>query len=169
MRAHHELPAVSSAYHLPQPARLRNHGAQATSSPDRAAAESAQRDIEAATARLARYRATLDAGGDPATVSQWINEVRLQQAAAQTRLNQLTSAAPLTLTRQQIEQLIAELGDLTDRLLRAEPERKAPIYEGFGLNLVYDMKKRIVTVESRPANFMYATKCPRGDLNPHAR
>ena len=65
--------------------------------------------------------------------------------------------------------MIRDLGDLTDRLLQAEPARKAPLYEAFGLDLVYDMKKRTVTVESRPANFMYASKCPRGDLNPHAR
>lgn len=101
-------------------------------------------------------------------MSGWINEARLQQAAAQHRLTALTAATP-TLTTTQIEQLISELGGLTDRLLRAEPERKAPIYEGFGLNLIYDMKKRTVTVESRPANFMYVSKCPRGDLNPHAR
>ncbi|WP_146259300.1 hypothetical protein [Streptomyces tateyamensis] len=34
-----------------------------------------------------------------------------------------------------------------------------------GLNLVHDMKKRAVTVESRPAHFMYVSKCPRTELN----
>ncbi|WP_280691882.1 MULTISPECIES: recombinase family protein [unclassified Kitasatospora] len=143
--------------------------AQTANAPDPVAVQAARNQVEAALAKITRYRATLDAGGDPATVAQWINEARLQQATAQQRLNQLTAETPTPLTHQQIERLISDLGDLTDRLLQAEPERKAPIYESFGLTLVYDMKKRTVTVESRPANFMYVSKCPRGDLNPHAR
>lgn len=104
----------------------------------------------------------LSAPADPATVAGWINEARLGQATAQQRLNQLTAEAPRTLTADQIEAMIAKLGNLTDRLMQAKPERKAPIYEAFGLNLVYNAKKRIVTVESRPATSMCVTKCPRG-------
>ncbi|MCX4750606.1 recombinase family protein [Kitasatospora sp. NBC_01287] len=143
--------------------------AQAVSGPDPVALEAARRDLDTSAARLTSYRAALDAGGDPATVAGWINEARLDQTTAQQRLNQLTAEAPPTLTADQIQALITELGNLTDRLMQATPARKAPLYEAFGLNLTYNAKKRIVTVESRPASSMCVSKCPRGDLNPHAR
>ncbi|MGF1425062.1 hypothetical protein [Kitasatospora sp. LaBMicrA B282] len=61
--------------------------AQAAITPDDATLQGARDEIEAAaTAQPARYRAALDAGGDLVTISQWINEARLQQAAAQNRL-----------------------------------------------------------------------------------
>ncbi|WP_344444241.1 hypothetical protein [Kitasatospora nipponensis] len=122
--------------------------AQAVSGPDPAVLEAARRDLDTSAARLTSYRAALDAGGDPATVAGWINEARLDQATAQQRLNQLTAEAPPTLTGDQVQAVIAKLGNLTDRLMQAKPERKAPLYEAFGLKLVYDAKKRVVTVES---------------------
>ncbi|MER6048122.1 hypothetical protein ABT168_11770 [Streptomyces sp. NPDC001793] len=65
--------------------------------------------------------------------------------------------------------MIKALGNLTDRLLAADTGSKAPIYEEFGLELTYNAKKRVVTVESQPASSVYLRTCPRGDLNPHAR
>lgn len=36
--------------------------------------------------------------------------------------------------------------------IAAPADRKAPLYQAFGLTLTYNMKKRVVTVESRPAS-----------------
>src|SRR5688500_7395669 len=43
-------------------------------------------------AKLARYRAIADAGGDPATVAGWIAEVTAQRAVAVSRTTTLTAS-----------------------------------------------------------------------------
>jgi site-specific DNA recombinase len=44
--------------------------------------------------QLASYRATLDAGADPAVVSQWITETQVKKLAAEGRLHALAGRAP---------------------------------------------------------------------------
>jgi hypothetical protein len=46
-----------------------------------------------ADARITRYRATLDPGGDPALIAEWISETTAIKKAAQARLG-LTEARP---------------------------------------------------------------------------
>ncbi|MFE0511352.1 MFS transporter [Streptomyces sp. NPDC058964] len=46
------------------------------------------RNTLAARRRLARYRAALDAGADPAVVTQWINEAQRDKQAAQKKLDE---------------------------------------------------------------------------------
>jgi site-specific DNA recombinase len=138
--------------------------------PDPAAA--AARDaIADCDRRITQYRAALDAGTNPALVTDWINQAQSEKEAAQQRIREATTAAerPQVLSREEIQQIVRDLGDLTDRLHAAPPERKRPLYQAFGLTLTYDHGKRAVTVESRPADACAYGACPRGDLNPHAR
>ncbi|GDY46472.1 hypothetical protein SANT12839_073540 [Streptomyces antimycoticus] len=131
--------------------------------------EAARRTITDCDRRLNQYRAALDAGASPATVAAWISKAEADKAAAQQQLITASAARCTVLTDEQIHGMIKDLGDLTDRLLTAPADRKAPLYQAFGLTLTYNMKKRVVTVESQPASSVYVRSCPRGDLNPHAR
>ncbi|GAA2607402.1 hypothetical protein [Streptomyces axinellae] len=141
------------------------HQAQTTASsaPD-PALEAAHRTVADCERRIEGYRAAIDAGTDPATVMEWIN-----QAAAQRQITAAQTApapkAARPLTEEEIAQIIKDLGNLTDRLQQAAPERKAPLYAAFGLTLTYDHSKRAVTVESRPTSVRTRRadgECPRG-------
>uniref|UniRef100_A0AAU2V0N0 Recombinase n=1 Tax=Streptomyces sp. NBC_00003 TaxID=2903608 RepID=A0AAU2V0N0_9ACTN len=119
--------------------------------------------------RIAQYRAALDRGTDPELVTGWINQTQTEKAAAQRQLSETTTARRTVLTEPEIRDLVEQLGDTTSALTSADPEDKQRLYEALGLNLVYYAKERIVTVESQPALMCTRGKCPRGDLNPHAR
>ena len=160
--------------HVFAPGRLKTtlHDMQRTqrqTSDPRGSVDAARRTIADCDRRLAQYRAALEAGANPATVAQWITQAETEKAAAQEQLITASATTPSPLTEEQINDMIKDLGDLTDRLLAAVPDRKAPLYQAFGLALTYDMKARVVTVESQPALSVYVRQCPRGDLNPHAR
>jgi hypothetical protein len=58
---------------------------------DNAAAEAATTKIANANLKLARYRAALDAGGDPTEIGKWITEATTQRLRAETDLRQATS------------------------------------------------------------------------------
>ncbi|MEN8654596.1 recombinase family protein [Streptomyces sp. 21So2-11] len=131
--------------------------------------EPARSTVTACERRISQYRAALDAGADPALVSTWINQAQAEQAAARQQLAAAGRATRDVLTEPQIHDMIKALGDMSDRLQAAEPERKAALYADFGIQLVYNAKTRAVTVESQPAPTMCVIACPRGDLNPHAR
>ncbi|MFD9630601.1 hypothetical protein [Streptomyces violascens] len=119
--------------------------------------------------RIAQYRAALDRGTDPELVTGWINQTQTEKAAAQRQLNETTAARRTVLTEPDIRDLVEQLGDITSALTSAAPENKQRLYEALGLSLVHYAKERIVTVESQPALMCTREKCPRGDLNPHAR
>ncbi|WP_073444774.1 recombinase family protein [Streptomyces yunnanensis] len=142
---------------------------QGTPAPATTAITAARRTITACDKRITQYRAALDAGADPRIAMEWINQTQSEKAAAQQELLAATAAEPEVLTAEQIDHMVSELGSMTDRLLAATPERKQPLYEEFGLTLIVDMQKRVVTVESQPSETCTYQECPRGDLNPHAR
>ncbi|WP_374701818.1 zinc ribbon domain-containing protein [Streptomyces sp. CB02959] len=142
---------------------------QATQSPDTTATAAARRMIAECDRRITQYRTALDAGANPQLVTTWINQAQTEKASAQQDLLATTTTHPEILTTEHIQHMVTVLGAITDRLLAASPERKRPLYEGFGLKLILDMQKRVVTVESQPSEACAYQECPRGDLNPHAR
>jgi site-specific DNA recombinase len=95
--------------------------------------------------KLGRYRAALEAGTDPAIVAGWIREV----TALRRRTEQETrrAAAP-ALSVSELRALVEELGDLVRVLDRADPAKKAQLYESLGLNLVFHPEDRRVVVEA---------------------
>jgi hypothetical protein len=72
---------------------------------DRAAAQAAMAKIEDASVKMARYRAALDAGGDPEEIGKWIAQAKPPRLAAEAELRQAT-AGTATLTRHQVQALI---------------------------------------------------------------
>lgn len=96
--------------------------------------------------QLARYRATLDAGGDPATVTAWINQATAEQAAAQARRAQLRTTTPAAVTTEQLRAIITGYSSLPRLLDGADPARRARLYAELGVQGVYDPAARVVEV-----------------------
>jgi hypothetical protein len=97
----------------------------------------ARRVIADCDQHLARYRAALEAGTDPALVAQWTAEVTATRAAAQIRLRDTTAARPARMTPDEIKTLVASLGNLLTVLRDADPDDKAEVYRELGLRLTY--------------------------------
>ncbi|MER6047752.1 hypothetical protein ABT168_09845 [Streptomyces sp. NPDC001793] len=134
------------------------HQTQGSAAPTTAA----RRTIAECDRGITQDRAALDAGADPQLVTEWINQTQSENVVAQQDLLAATAAEPKILTADQIGHMVTELGAMTDRLLATTPGRKAPIYEDFGLTLTLDTQKRVVTVESQPAQVCTYGQCPRG-------
>ncbi|WP_404205397.1 NADPH-dependent oxidoreductase [Streptomyces wuyuanensis] len=137
--------------------------------PEQAKARNAIKDCDH---RLARYQAALDAGADPAVVSQWSNEAPRDKESAQKQLDTLLHTSrqkkpPLNAHR--IRQITEGLGDIAQRIHAASADAKGPLYEALGIAITYEHETRAATVRSRPSNPYRQWLCPRGDLNPHAR
>ena len=103
---------------------------------DDIAAEAAKAKIADANQRMARYKATIDAGGDPAEIGAWITEAKAQRVQAEAELRRATSKARIT--RQQIEELITMTADIAATLRDAEPAQMADAYRKLGVRLTYD-------------------------------
>jgi DNA invertase Pin-like site-specific DNA recombinase len=121
-------------------------GQQATT--DNTAAEAATTKIADANLKLARYRAALDAGGDPEEIGKWITETTTQRLRAQADLRQATSTT--TLTRQQIQTLIEECADIATDLHHTEPADIAATYHKLGLRLTYHPDKQLIRAATSP-------------------
>jgi hypothetical protein len=102
-----------------------------------------------------RYRAALDAGADPAVVTNWIAQTQAERRAAQAALDatnptpaaQRALAAQVQLTEQTLRALIDKLGNVADALATADPDRKADAYRALGLNLTYQPQTRSVHIK----------------------
>lgn len=98
-------------------------------------------------AKLTRYRAALDAGGDPVTIATWTREVTAQRAAALARAaNPPASGTPLS--EQAIQKIIEALGDIRDVITSADPAIKARIYTQLNLRLTYQPDQRRIRAQA---------------------
>ncbi|MEV3954320.1 hypothetical protein [Streptomyces albogriseolus] len=138
-------------------------------------------DVVLGTYSLARYRAALAAGADPAVVTEWINDAQNDKRTALARLAEAertrTSAADganspkieKPLTEKEIAEIAKNLADVAQPLQSAEPKAKTTLHEALGITVSYENTTRTATVRSRPSHAYHCSVCPRGDLNPHAR
>ena len=141
--------------------------AQSADASHQAEIDAARAEVKAAADKIDRYRSALDAGADPAVVSQWITDAQAQRLAAQQRLDAVTAKSQEQLSRTEIETMINNLGDLTAVLADADPDDKNQIYTDLGLTLTYQPHERKMIAQVSLDDHVL-TKCPRGDLNPHA-
>jgi site-specific DNA recombinase len=96
---------------------------------------------------LARYRAALEAGTDPAVVGQWITEVTATRQARETSLRRL-EAAPELVSPAAVRTALEEVGGLAAALEDADPRLRAQLYEELGIEGTYDPHARIVEVRA---------------------
>jgi site-specific DNA recombinase len=117
---------------------------------DHAAAQVATARIEEAAAKMASYRAALDAGGDPEEIGKWIAEAKAQRLAAEAQLRQATSGAGPALSRQQIRAVTEECADIARDLSQADPADLANAYSKLGLRLIYHPGRNLVQATASP-------------------
>jgi site-specific DNA recombinase len=115
---------------------------------DEARADASRRRLVDCDARLTKYRAALDNGGDPAVIGGWIAEVQGDRLAAQRELEASRPMSPIT--AEELRELVARLGDMRRVLGVADPALKAKVYADLGITMTYRPVERIVSVEARP-------------------
>jgi site-specific DNA recombinase len=96
-----------------------NH--QSAPSPE---AEALGEEIRTCTRQLAQYRATLDKGGAPAVVGQWITETQARKLAAEARLAATRPATPRHMTKEQITALVNTITNVVTVLRDADRATK---------------------------------------------
>ncbi len=118
--------------------------------------------------KLARHRAALEAGADPALVAAWSREVQAQRVVAEAKLAQLGTEPRngRRMTRHEIRALVDALGGLLSVLRSADPADKAEVYRQLGLRLTYDHETQTVLAESQPAPPVGVLVVSEGGLEP---
>jgi len=98
--------------------------------------------IEDASAKMARYRAALDAGGDPEGIGKWMSEAKAQRLAAEAEVRRATPTTALTC--QQVQAVIEQCADVANNLRGAEPADAAGAYRKLALLLTYHPGRNLV-------------------------
>jgi hypothetical protein len=92
--------------------------------------------------QIARYRAIIDAKGDPAVIGPWIAEAQAKKVAAQAEIRAATGRRQMT--RDEIEAVVTALGALARVVQAADPADKADIYAKLRLTLTYQPEEKLV-------------------------
>ncbi len=100
--------------------------------------------------KLTQYRAALDDGADPATVSAWITEAAAEERAAQAELDALQQASPPALTVEKVMSAVTELRGLVSVLEGAEPKERAELYAALGVEITYQPDPRTAVLAVEP-------------------
>ena len=96
-----------------------------------ARAEAARWKLADCDDRLAKYRAALDSGADPAIVGAWIAEVRAERDRAEVDIAGAKPAEPMT--HAEVKAIVLAMQDMAKVLRRADPKLKAEVYADLGL------------------------------------
>ncbi|MFD7898301.1 hypothetical protein [Streptomyces sp. NPDC059743] len=123
--------------------------------------ERIQQQLRECDTKLARYQAALDAGGDPATIVGWTNQVTAEKTKAQARLRAIPRKAASS--KQDIKTLITGLGDIIAAIHGATPQEKAAVYRSLGIQGTYHPGKHQVRTEANLyPDLVTASASPRG-------
>ena len=114
--------------------------------------------------QLARYRASLDAGGDPVVIGPWITEIQAKKVAAQVEIR--TATGRRQMSRDEIEAVVTALGGLARMVQEADPKDKADIYAKLRLTLTYEPQERLVKAIIKPGLDMPKGFVSEGGLEP---
>ncbi|MFL6147499.1 MAG: zinc ribbon domain-containing protein [Pseudonocardiaceae bacterium] len=126
---------------------------------DAPAVEATRRTIAECERKLARHRAALEAGTDPALVVAWSREAQRQRTVAEARLANLTShhSANRRMSREDIHAMVDTLGGLLNALRHADPADKTEVYRELGVRLTYNHTEHTILAETRPSSVCVAS------------
>jgi hypothetical protein len=126
----------------------------------------ARQVIRDCDAKMARYKAALDAGADIEEVTAWINAGKADRIQAEAALRR-AATTPRRMTREQITAIVEHVASLAAVIRDADPADKADIYRGLNLALTYQPGKRTVHAELPMAYDPYWVKVGvRGGTDP---
>ncbi len=120
--------------------------AQHTGGHDPAIAQ-AEQTISDTAAKMTRYRAAIDAGGDIGEITPWINAAKAERAQAEAILARAARPAP-RMTREEIETVVNHFTSLASVIRDADPAAKAEIYKGLNLTLTYHPGRNTIRAEA---------------------
>jgi site-specific DNA recombinase len=143
---------------------LAEQAAQLDDPAARARAEAASARIANYDAQIGRYRASLDAGGDPAVIGPWIAETQTQKVTAQAEIR--TATGRRQLSRDDIAAIVAAFTDLAQVVREADPADKADLYAQLKLTLTYQPDQRLVEATVKPGLNMREGFVSEGGLEP---
>lgn len=109
----------------------------------------ARRALAEVEQKLARYRATLDAGGDPIIVARWIKDVEAQRLAAEAEVL-LYDRTTGSVTPAEVRKMIRQVGNVRKLIAKATRVQKATMYGDLGVKLLYEPTERRVLAEAWP-------------------
>ncbi|MGW1169959.1 recombinase family protein [Streptomyces sp. NPDC002550] len=148
--------------------------AASTAEPQTPEQTQARQAIKECERRLARYQAALDAGADPAVVTQWINEAQRDKDAAQEKLSahppSLGRSNPRSMRNRSGESLRV-LGILHSASRLPPSRRKVRSTKPWASPSATNTQRGPRPLGRGPRHRIVnrCSLCPRGDLNPHAR
>ncbi len=119
-------------------------GSQPTD-PDNLRQAQLEKALTTCDGKLPQYRSALDAGADPSVVTDWMSETQTERRRLEAEIHDIGTSANPPLIREQITELITELGDITSVLRQAEPDAKAKLYRQLDLRLDYDPETQTVS------------------------
>ncbi|GAA2039418.1 recombinase family protein [Catenulispora yoronensis] len=105
------------------------------------------RKLAECDAKLETYRAALESGADPVTVSGWIAEVKAERAAVLATARRIQPTPQVQMTDETINNMIQALGDMRVALQRAGREEKARLYSELDLRLTYEPGTKNIRAE----------------------
>jgi site-specific DNA recombinase len=143
---------------------LAEQAAQLDDPAARARAEAASARIADYDAQISRYRASLDAGGDPAVIGPWIAETQAKKVTAQAEIR--TATGRRQLSRDDIAAIVAAFADLAQVVREADPADKADLYAQLKLTLTYQPGERLVEATVKPRLDMRKGLVSEGGLEP---
>jgi site-specific DNA recombinase len=124
---------------------------------DGQATVTARQAIADCDAKMARYRAAIDAGGDLDEITGWINEAKAERLQAEAALR-ATPSKPHRLTRDEIKAIVERFASLAAVVQNADPADKAEIYKGLNLVLTYQPGARTVRAEAQLSTDSHGAK-----------
>jgi site-specific DNA recombinase len=130
------------------------------------AVDAARRAIAECERKLARHRAALEAGADPALVVAWSKEVQQQRTAAEARLANLASrhGANRPMSRDDIHTMVDTLGGLLNVLRHADPADKTEVYRELGVRLTYNHTEHTILAETQPTSSVCVVSVSEGGI-----
>jgi site-specific DNA recombinase len=143
---------------------LTRQAAQLDDPAARARAEAASARIADYDAQISRYRASLDAGGDPGVIGPWIAETQAKKVTAQAEIRTVTGRRQLN--RDDIAAVVAAFADLAQVIREADPADKAELYAQLKLTLTYRPDQRLVEATVKPGLDMRKGFVSEGGLEP---
>lgn len=104
--------------------------------------------VAAAEVAMDRLRRALDAGWDPVELREQYNAAAAEKRVAEAALEAAPSET--SLSRQELESYVDQLGDMSQALDRAESDELSQLYASLRLSLTYHHAEQIVDVEVDP-------------------
>jgi DNA invertase Pin-like site-specific DNA recombinase len=120
--------------------------------------DAAKRRLSEAEAGLRRLQEAIVAGVDPAALVEAVNEAQAQRAAARAEVENAPTSGGIDAA--EVYAMIDSLGEVKQKLSRADPTQLEDLYDKLRLEMIYDAEARAVDVTIQPTR--RGSKCVRG-------